>query len=103
MLLLNRITDKFSDGTPFIPYHKIQSLGKDGIAKIISDYEDSIEKDLTNLDIFVKDLLEYIKNNKEDITENIKFQDGSDNYSSNEMIDVEELVKWITDKTKTVE
>ena len=41
---MDRITQKYSDGTPFIPNEKIQTLGMDGIAKKLAEYEDAEEQ-----------------------------------------------------------
>lgn len=41
---MDRITEKYTDGTPFIPNEKIQRLGMETIARKLSDYEDKEEK-----------------------------------------------------------
>lgn len=43
---MDRITEKYSDGTPFIPNGKIQMIGMGGIAKVLSEYEDKEELEL---------------------------------------------------------
>ena len=40
---MERITDKYTDGTPFIPNEKIQRLGMDVIARKLAEYEDAEE------------------------------------------------------------
>lgn len=41
---MKRITQNYSDGTPFIPNEKIQTLGMNDIAKKIAEYEDAEEQ-----------------------------------------------------------
>ena len=43
---MSRITNKYSDGTPFIPNEKLQTIGMEGIAKELSKYEDAKDNGL---------------------------------------------------------
>lgn len=55
---MERLTDKFSDGTPFIPNVILQLHGMDGIAKKLSEYEDMEEQGrLVKLPCKVGDIL----------------------------------------------
>ena len=40
---MSRITNKYSDGTPFIPNEKLQTIGMEGVAKELAKYEDAKE------------------------------------------------------------
>lgn len=41
---MSRITEKYTDGTPFIPNGALQTIGMDGIAKKLAKYEDADEQ-----------------------------------------------------------
>lgn len=43
---MSRITDKYTDGTPFITNSALQTMGMDGIAKKIAEYENAEENKL---------------------------------------------------------